>query len=92
MQLVSILNSEFVIQLHTAGFVKSLPCALRSKHSGCCLDTDTTDTLSSELINIVRFYLPKLIVVERAKRAKPLSTLDEFTPLLLSHIALLRRY
>ena len=33
-----------------------------------------------------------LIVVERAKRAKPLSTLVEFTPLLLSHIALLRRY
>ena len=33
-----------------------------------------------------------VIVVERAKRAKPLSTLDEFAPLLLSHKALLRRY
>ena len=34
----------------------------------------------------------QLIVVERANRAKPLSTLAEITPLLLSHKALLRRY
>ena len=55
-----------------------------------------TEFLSASEANAllhISFFSTEVIVVERAKRAKPLSTLVGITPLVhLSHIALLRRY
>ena len=52
--------------------------------------TDIKD--ATEEAELVKSSWLGIFVVERAKRAKPLSTLNEFTPLPLSHKALLHRY